>query len=58
MKFEQLLKEIEMLSYSQGFYGRLLDNINRLSEEDYEKVREDWDGRFDDIVDFILYIEC
>ena len=54
----QILMWVHELSYSQGFYGRLLDNINRLSEEDYEKVREDWNERFDDIVDFILYIEC
>ena len=58
MKFEQLLKEIEMLGYSQGYYGRLLNSIYELDEDDYEQLKEDWDGRFDDIVDFILYMEC
>ncbi len=57
MKFEQLLKEIEMLGYSQGYYGRLLNSIYELDEDDYEQLKEDWDGRFDDIVDFILYME-
>ena len=58
MKFEQLLKEIEMLGYSQGYYGRLFESIMNLDEDDYEQLKEDWNERFNDIVDFILYIEC
>lgn len=57
MSFERLLQDIEMLAMSQGFYGRLLRDINELDEENYEQLKSEWDGRFNDIVDFILFIE-
>lgn len=34
---EQVVDVIEMLSYSQGFYGRLLDEIMYIEENEPEK---------------------
>ena len=49
----------EMLAQSQGFYGRLLRNIDEMDEEDREKVWSDLESQnFKDAVDLILYIEC
>ena len=49
----------EMLAQSQGFYGRLLRDIDELPEEDREKVWSDLESQnFKDTVDLILYIEC
>lgn len=57
LSFEEILNGIEELSYSQGFYGRLLNAINELDEESYQSLKEKWDGAFSDMLDFILYIE-
>lgn len=49
----------EMLAQSQGFYGRLLRNIDEMDKEDREKVWSDLESQnFKDVVDLILYIEC
>ena len=49
----------EMLAQSQGFYGRLLRNIDEMDEEDREKVWSDLESQnFKDAVDLILFIEC
>ena len=49
----------EMLAQSQGFYGRLLRNIDEMDEEDREKVWSDLESQnFKDSVDLIMYIEC
>ena len=49
----------EMLAQSQGFYGRLLRDIDEMLEEDREKVWSDLESQnFKDAVDLILYIEC
>ena len=48
-----------MLAQSQGFYGRLLRNIDEMDEEDREKVWSDLESQnFKDAVDLIMYIEC
>jgi hypothetical protein len=57
LSFEEILNGIEELSYSQGFYGRLLNEINELDEESYETLKEKWDGAFADMLDFIISIE-
>ena len=57
LSFEEILNGIEELSYSQGFYGRLLRGIYELDEESYQALKEKWDGAFADMLDFILYIE-
>ena len=49
----------EMLAQSQGFYGRLLRDIDEMDEEDQERFLADLESQnFKDAVDLILYIEC
>ena len=49
----------EMLAQSQGFYGRLLRDIDEMNEEDQERFWSDLESQnFKDAVDLILYIEC
>lgn len=58
MSFEQLLGGIRELGYSQGCYGRLYNAIMDLDVDEYEELRECWDNKFNNMVDFILYFEC
>lgn len=57
MSFEELLKEIESLSHSQGYYGRLLEQINEMTPEQKELLKNSWDKVFDNILDFIMWLE-
>jgi hypothetical protein len=58
MKEKQILKAIENLAMSQGFYGRLLRDIKSLPKEDYKKYIEELeDQNFKDEVDMVLYLE-
>lgn len=58
---EQVVDIIEMLSYSQGFYGRLLDEILYIEEnepEKYEKFKEVIEKQeFSDPVDVVMFFE-
>lgn len=58
---DQVVEVIEMLSYSQGFYGRLLDEIVYMEENEPEKfevfraiVEKQ---KFKDPVDVVLFFE-
>ena len=61
MKMEEIVKSIKDLAKSQGFYGRLLENLMDLQENDlegYNRVKEELESKnFKDVVDLILYIE-
>ena len=61
MTFEQIMETIYNLSFSQGFYGRLLRDIYELKDNDpdrFEELKELWEGKnFKDSLDFILYLE-
>ena len=37
---DQVIEVIEMLSHSQGFYGRLLKDINHMKEYEPDKFEE------------------
>lgn len=58
---EQVVDVIEMLSYSQGFYGRLLEEILYVEEnnpEQYEIFKEFIEKQeFKDPVDVVLFFE-
>lgn len=58
---EEVVDIIEMLSYSQGFYGRLLDEILYIEEnepEKYEKFKEVIEKQeFSDPVDVVMFFE-
>lgn len=59
MNRDELMAVIKMLAKSQGYYGRLLQGINGLSKSAYEYLMREWESKkFEDSVDFILYIEC
>jgi hypothetical protein len=58
---EQVVEVIEMLSYSQGFYGRLLEEILYIEENEpqkYEVFKEIIEKQnFQDAVDVVLFFE-
>ena len=58
---EQVVDVIEMLSYSQGFYGRLLDEIMYIEEnepEKYEVFKAIIEAQeFEDAIDVVMFFE-
>ena len=54
MTKEQILNEIKMLSHSQGFYGRLLRDIND-NPEILDRLEEQ---NFQEPLDLIFFLEC
>ena len=61
MDIEEVVDVIEMLSYSQGFYGRLLEEILYIEENNpkkYEVFKEIIEKQeFEDPVDVVLFFE-
>ena len=59
--FEQVIGVIEMLSHSQGFYGRLLEEILYIEEYDPERYEMFKDviekQEFQNPVDVVLFFE-
>ena len=54
----EIMEGIQMMARSQGFYGRLLNRIYSLDEDEFMELTEIWEEmNFKDIVDFIIYIE-
>lgn len=59
MTFNECLDIIKSLARSQGFYGRLLRDINELDTNSLEELKEEWESKhFTSDLDFILYLEC
>ena len=54
MDREQIMNAIRELAMSQGFYGRLLRQI----DENPEILDELENQHFKDVVDMVMYIEC
>lgn len=58
MNREQILSTFRSLARSQGFYGRLLQQIEDVDEETREAFLSDLESRnFSDPVDLIMWIE-
>lgn len=58
MKMEEIMKLIEMLAKSNGFYGRLLNQIAELPEHVYNELKKEWEEQnFKDDIEFILWLE-
>ena len=57
-----IMNEIKILSHSQGFYVRLLKNIEEIKENDnerYNKLKNYLEGqKFKTPVDMVLFFEC
>jgi len=59
MTAKDVINVIEELSYSQGFYGRLLRDIKSLNAEDFrEFCRVMEEQNFRDSLDVVLFFEC
>ena len=59
MTAKDVINVIEELSYSQGFYGRLLRNIKNLNANDFrEFCRVMEEQNFQDSLDVVLFFEC
>lgn len=54
--FELFKSTIETLSKSQGYYGRLRNALNELSETELENLSKSL-PKFNDVVDVVMYIE-
>jgi len=58
MKYEEFLKELEVLARGQGFYGRVLENFRGLSGALLEEVKNIIEGQnFKDTFDIIMWFE-
>lgn len=62
MKMNEIINIIEMLSHSQGFYGRLLRSILELKQEnetEYNELKNYLESQnFSDSLDVIMFFEC
>lgn len=58
LSFDEMIDIITELSFSQGFYGRLLRDINELDDETLNEVKNLWENKkFTDNIDFIMWLE-
>lgn len=61
MKYNEIKQVIQSLAQSQGFYGRLLHQINDVEENDIDEFNQMADylesQNFKDPVDIVLFFE-
>ena len=59
MTIKDLFDLCEQLKYSQGFYGRLLRQLNEMCEEDlHELDLQIQNANLQTSLDLILWLEC
>lgn len=59
MTFEKALEVVRELSSSQGFYGRLLQNMEDMTEDEKAELEQDLEhNKVKDRMDLIFYFEC
>lgn len=59
MNRNEIMNTIEMLSHSQGFYGRLLNAIRELPDDEKDRFFKHLESHnFSDPLDLVLYFEC
>lgn len=57
MKRQEILETIKMFAKSQGFYGRLYEQI--VTAENKEEILEELENKnFKDALDLIYFFEC
>ena len=57
MKRQEILDTIKMLANSQGFYGRLYEQI--VTAENKDEILEDLENKkFKDALDLVFFFEC
>ena len=50
---------ITELAHSQGFYGRLCEDIEEMEEDRFERLKNEIEKRnFSDILDVVMWLEC
>lgn len=57
--YEMFLKTVNSLRYSQGFYSRLARDLEEMSEEDRENLKNEINSQpqFNNEVDVVLFLE-
>ena len=59
MKYEEFLQVVKTLAKSQGYYSRVLRNIQNLQGEELEDFKQHIEEqKFKDSVDVVKYFEC
>lgn len=59
MDRKDIIDTIRTLACSQGFYGRLLEQLNSLDTADYNAVMNELEKqKFTCVLDLIMYFEC
>lgn len=59
MKRDEIMSLFRSLARSQGFYGRLVRNIESATPDEQEEFWQEMEAQnFTDVLDVILYIEC
>lgn len=59
MKRDEIMSLFRSLARSQGFYGRLVRNIESATPDEQEEFWQEMEAQnFTDTLDVILYIEC
>ena len=58
MNRKEIMSNLNRLAKCQGYYTRLVNMINEMSEEDYNVFMEELESKnFDSPIDIILYFE-
>lgn len=57
--YEMFLKTVNSLRYSQGFYSRLAHDLEEMSDEDRENLKNEINSQpqFNNEVDVVLFLE-
>ena len=62
MKYNEIKEVIKTLSYSQGFYGRLLEQLEEIEKKypfDFKTIKDTLESKnFKDTLDVVMYFEC
>lgn len=59
MTREKIMEAIRMLAQSQGLYGRILRELEAMSEESFDAVMTDLERYdFKSVTDLVMFIEC
>lgn len=56
MKREQIFDTLKALARSQGFYGRVLEQLEELPDDDYENVMDELE-KCSDPLDLVMFFE-
>jgi hypothetical protein len=58
--YTMFVNTVNTLKSSQGFYSRLANQLNEMSEEDKESLKEHLNAqpKFNDQLDVVMFLEC